>query len=133
MKKILISMVLAIPLLFANKVMAQSNPQLPDFQADVTVVSQYALCDNPGQMTGYVPPLGNTYSDYDHGRGYYNLLWCGNFPGYQPCTVEVTTDVNEYGEYCHGKNTKDLSLYDNDITVELFPEAINGGGGGDPQ
>ncbi len=130
MKKILIALAFVLPLFIYNSVKAQNSP--PNFDADVTVTSQYT-CPSTGEMTGYIEVIGYAYKEYDHGTGYYNLLWNGNFPGYQPCTVEVTTDTDSYGKYCHGETTRDVSLYDDDITVELFPASTPPGGGSGQQ
>jgi hypothetical protein len=127
MKKIAIAMVLILPLFFVNNVKAQNAPPPQDFQADLTVASQYT-CPTGGDIDGYIPVIGSAYEEY-YQLGNYILLWQGSFPGYQPCTVEVTTDKNSQGQYCHGVKTRNVSLNDNDITVNLDLIAQGGGGG----
>ena len=129
MKKILIAMAFVLPLFIYNSVKAQSSQQ--NFYADVTVFTQYT-CPPTGEMTGYIEVIGYAHEDY-YGPSNYTLLWSGGFPGYQPCTVEVTTDTDSHGKYCHGETTRDVSLPDNDITVELFPAATPPGGGSGQQ
>jgi len=125
MKKIIIAVIFAIPFFIGNSVFAQNGIQ--NFEADVTVTSQYT-CPSSGDMTGYIPILGITNTLYN-GTGDYTLVWTGNFLGYQPCTVEVTTNENSQGQYCHGIKTKDVSQSNNDITVQLDLIAQGGGGG----
>jgi len=123
------TIIFAVPVFIGSNVFAQGNNQ-PAFQADVNLVTQ---CDCPqeGTMNGYVPVLGYAQKDFDY-IGHNNLLWDGGFPGYQPCTVEATTVTNEEGGYCHGTKTKDLSLYDNDITVDLLLVMPTGNDNTDP-
>jgi len=120
-------MVLILPLFFVNNVTAQNAPPPQDFQADVTVTTQYT-CPVGGLITGYVPILGYAYEDY-FAPGDYTVLWNGNFPGLQPCTIDVKTNKNSQGQYCHGVKTKNLSLNNNDIIVDLDLIAEGGGGG----
>ncbi len=129
MKNIIISVTFAVMIFIGSNVFAQGNNQ-PAFQADVNLVTQYD-CPQEGTMHGYVPLIGHAYKDFDT-FGHNNLLWDGGFPGYQPCTVEATTVTNEEGEYCYGTKTKDLSLYDNDITVNLLLVMPAGNGNTDP-
>jgi len=121
------AIIFAVPVFIGSNLFAQDNQ--PPFQADVNLVTQ---CDCPqeGSMTGYIPGIGYAYKDF-YQLGHNNLLWDGGFPGYKPCTVEAITVTNEEGEYCYGNNTKDLSLYDNDITVELLLVVSPGNGNTD--
>ena len=125
MKKIAIAVIFAIPFFIGNSVFAQNGIQ--NFEADVYTSTQCA-CPQEGDMTGYIPVLDYT-SKHFYQLNHNTLVWDGNFLGYQPCTIEITTEKNSQNQYCYGKKTKNLSMVDNDITVDLDLIAEGGGGG----
>ncbi len=125
MKKIIIAIIFAIPFFIGSSVFAQNGIQ--DFETDVYTSTQYT-CPQEGDMTGYIPVLDYAYKHF-YQLNYNTLVWNGNFLGYQPCTVEVTTDKNSQDQYCHGIKTKNLSMVNNDITVDLDLIAEGGSGG----
>ena len=139
MKKILIIITLIIPLIAINNLQAQSNPSLPNFDAYVHVDAP-AQCPSSGSVNGYIPLLGNSYTQYQGttgggGQQPYHLLWNGSFPGPQPVTVKVTTDTNEQGIYCYDEKTETLTGYDygHHFYLQLVTVASSGGGGDDDQ
>ncbi len=125
MKKIIIVIIFAVPFFIGNSVFAQNGIQ--NFEADVYTTTQYT-CPQEGDMTGYIPAIGTAYKHF-YQLNSNTLVWNGNFLGYQPCTVEVTTEKNSQNQYCHGIKTKNLSMTNNDITVNLDLIAEGGGGG----
>ncbi len=135
MKKIIIAMVFIIPLFLGNNVNAQNGSQggdPPYFYVNVHVDAP-SYCPTTGIVDGYVPVLGHTNTDYTGTTTYgspYVLLWSNNYPGTQPCTVEVTTDQNSQGHYCHAKKTETLAGSSYGYIFNLQLEMIGEGGGG---
>ncbi len=131
MKKKYFTTIFILSLSFFHIAEAQNGTQGNGQSFDVTVyVNAPYYCPPHGIIEGYIPILGHSVTEYfGTTSNPYQLYWEGIFWNYQPCTIEVTTDQNSQGQYCHGLKTKDVSINDNNVSIDidLIGEGSSGG------
>jgi len=121
MKKIYFTTFFILSMFLFDIVNAQNGAQGSGQSFNVTIyVNAPYYCPDHGVIEGYIPILGHSVTEYfGTTNNPYQLYWVGIFFNYQPCTIEVTTDQNLQGHYCHGLKSKDVSINDNNISIDL--------------